>query len=165
MSLHTDLKNQLKDAMRAKDAERLAAIRAILCGFTYELIPKMRKPDEMLTDDETLPIVKRLVKQRKDSIEQFTKGGRAELAVAEEAELKILLTFLPAQMSEADIKKIAEEMKQKLGVTDKSKLGPLMGAVMRETKGRADGLVVKKVVEGLRSEERRVGKECRSRWS
>jgi len=149
MSLHTDLKNQLKDAMRAKDAERLAAIRAMLSAFTYELTAKMRKPDEMLTDDETLPIVKRLVKQRKDSIEQFTKGGRAELAVAEEAELKILLTFLPAQMSEADIKKIAEEMKQKLGVTDKSKLGPLMGAVMRETKGRADGLVVKKVVEGL----------------
>ena len=89
------------------------------------------------------------MKQRKDSAEQFRKGGREEMATAEEAECRILEAFLPAQMSEAEVRTIAEATKQKLGITDKTKLGQFIGAVMKETKGKADGGLVKKVVESL----------------
>lgn len=149
MSIHAGLKNQLKDAMRARDMDRLAAIRAMLAAFTNELVAKMNKPGQELPDDEAPGVIRRLVRQRKDSIGQFRKGGREELAQVEEKEMKILETFLPAQMSEEEIKRIAEAVKQKFGVIDKTKLGQLIGAVLKETKGKADGGAVKKIVESL----------------
>lgn len=149
MPIFKDIQTQLVDAMRAKDSARLNVLRSIKAACVNELVAKKRKPEGTLTGEETLTVIKRLVNQRKDSIEQFRKGGRKELAQAEEAELKVLETFLPAQMSEDEIKKIAAAVKTKLGITDKSKLGQLIGAVMRETKGRADGALVKKTLEGL----------------
>ena len=138
---------KIVEAMRAKDTERLSALRNLKAAFMTEAMT-LKKADP-LTDEEAFTVIKRLVKQRKDSADQFRKGGRAELAAAEEAESKILEAFLPAQMPEEEVRKIAEETKAKLGVTDKTKLGQLIGAVMKETKGRADGGVVKKVVESL----------------
>lgn len=159
MPIFNDIKTQLAAAMRAKDAVRLNTLRGIKTAFANELVAQKRSTNDTLSDDEALAVIRRLVKQRKDSIEQFRKGGREELARAEEAELKILETFLPAQMSEDEIRKIAEGVKAKLGVTDlpapndgqagKAKLGQLIGAVLKETKGRADGAVVKKIVETL----------------
>ncbi len=147
MSITETINTQIPDAMRAKDAERLSALRNLKAAFMTEAIALKKKGD--LTDDEAFAVVKRLVKQRKESAEQFIKGGRKELAKAEEAESKILEAFLPAQMPEAEVRKIAETTKKKLGTTDKAKLGQLIGAVMKETKGKADGAVVKKVVESL----------------
>lgn len=147
MSITDTINTQIPEAMRAKDRVRLSALRNLKAAFVTEAIA--RKKTDTLTDDEALAVIKRLVKQRKDSAEQFRNGGRAELASAEETELKILETFLPTQMSEADLRKVAEATKAKLGVTDKGKLGILIGAVMKETKGRADGSAVKKIVESL----------------
>ena len=93
--------------------------------------------------------MKKLVKQRKDSIEQFTNGGRPELAECEKYELGILEKYLPSAMPKAEIEKIATDLKAKLGITDKTKMGQLMGAVIKETKGKADGADVKEVVEKL----------------
>ena len=151
MSLFLDLQPHIIDAMRAKDAARLSAFRNLKAAFANELLALKHATTETLTDDEALAVVRRLTKQRKDSIEQFRKGAREELAAAEEAELKILEAFLPAPMSETEVRKIAEAIKQKLGITGKSKLGQLIGAVVKETKGRADGIVVKKVAESLLS--------------
>ena len=148
MSIHTDIKNQIKDAMRARDAVRLNALRNLSAGLQTELIAK-KTTDTELKDDETLTVIRRLVKQRKDSIEQFTKGGRKDLADDEKAELDILETYLPQMMSQKDIKKIAETKKAELGVTDKTKTGALMSAIMKELKGKADGADVKAVVESL----------------
>lgn len=148
MSIHTDIKNQIKDAMRARDAVRLNALRNLSAGLQTELIAK-KTTDTELKDDETLTVIRRLVKQRKDSIEQFTKGGRKDLADDEKAELDILETYLPQMMSQKDIKKIAETKKAELGVTDKTKTGTLMSAIMKELKGKADGADVKAVVESL----------------
>ncbi len=136
-------------AMRAKDSARLSALRNLKAAFANELLALKRSASETLSDDEALAVVKRLVKQRKDSIEQFRKGAREELACAEEAELKVLEAYLPQMMSESEVRKIAEATKAKLGITDKSKLGQFIGAVMKECKGRADGGVVKVVVESL----------------
>ena len=134
--------------MRAKDAILLSTIRGLLTAFTNEMIAKGLN-DEFLTDEQVITIIKRQVKQRNEAIEQFTKGSRNDLADKEKLELEILKKYLPEEMSEGDIKAIAEKKKAELNVTDKTKLGVLVGAVMKETKGKADGNVVKKIVEAL----------------
>ncbi len=135
--------------MLAKDQLALAVYRGILSSFTNELVSKGKTPQDTLADEECMTVIKRLAKQRKDSIEQFTTGGRPELAEAEKKELDLLETLLPATMSIDDIKVIAEAKKQELKIVDKAKMGLLMGAVIKETKGTADGGDVKKVVESL----------------
>lgn len=146
--IHQTIKEQLKDAMRAKDTLLLSTIRGLLTAFTNEMIAKGVN-DEFLTDEQVITIIKRQVKQRNEAIEQFTKGGRNDLADKEKLELEILKKYLPEEMSEGDIKVIAEKKKAELNVTDKTKLGVLVGVVMKETKGKADGSVVKKIVEAL----------------
>jgi uncharacterized protein len=147
--LHARIKEEIKNAMRAKEQLKLDTLRGMLTAFTNELVATRRTPQEMLSDEEALAVVKRLAKQRKDSIEQFTKGGRPELAEKEAKELAIIEGYLPTMMGRADIEKIAEAKKTELGVTDKSGLGKLIGAVMKECKGAADGSDVKAVVESL----------------
>ena len=149
MPITKDIDTQIPEAMRAKDSARLLALRNLKAAFANELIALKHSTNDALTDDEALAVIKRSVKQRKDSIDQFRKAGREELVAAEEAELKILESYLPAQMPEAEVRKIAEAVKAKLGVTVKAKLGQLIGAVLMETKGKADGGVVKKVVGSL----------------
>ena len=149
MSLQTDIREGIKTAMLAKDSLRTNVLRSILAAFTNELVAKGRKPQDALTDDEGITVIKRMVKQRKDSIEQFEKGGRADLAADEKAEMAILATFLPASTSKEDIKKVAVAKKAELGMTDKSKMGMLIGAVSKELKGKADGADIKEVVESL----------------
>ena len=147
--LHQQIKDEIKKAMLARETERLMAARNILAAFTNELVAKKQRPDEMLTDGDALAVLKRLAKQRKDSIEQFTIGNRPEMAAAETKELAFIESFLPAQMTREEIQKIAEQKKTELGINDKSKIGQLMGSVMKETKGQADGAVVKEVLEEL----------------
>lgn len=147
--LHQQIKDEIKKAMLAKELERLSALRNISTAMTNESMAKGHKPDELLDDDGAIIVLKRLVKQRKESIEQFTIGNRPEKAEEEKRELVIVESFLPAQMSREDILKIAETKKAELGITDKTKFGQLMGAVTKETKGTADGNLVKEVVESL----------------
>jgi len=125
----------------------LTTLRGVLAAFTNEAVALKRKPQDKLSDPEAVAVIRRLVKQRKDSIEQFEKGGRKDLADNEKAELKILEEFLPAQMSEEKLREIVLAKKEETGITDKSKMGQLMGAVIKETKGEADGALVKKIVE------------------
>ena len=147
--LHQQIKDQIKEAMLARDSVRLNTLRGLLAAFTNEAVAKKRKPDEMLSDEEALDVIRRAVKQRKDSVEQFTAGGRTDLAEAEQIELAILEVYLPQMMSRDEIRTVAEQKKTELGVTDKSKMGMFMGAVMKELKGKADGEDVKAVVEEL----------------
>ncbi len=147
--MHQKLKDQIKEAMLARDTVRLNVLRGIVTACTNELVAQKRKPQEMLTDEETLNVIRRGVKQRKDSIEQFTKGGREDLVDVEKTELVILESYLPQMMSKEDVQKIVLQKKEELGITDKSKVGVLMSAIMKELKGKADGSVVKDVVEGL----------------
>ena len=144
-----EIKEKIKDAMKARDEIKLSVLRGLSAAFTNELVATKRKPDEELTDDEAIAVIKKEAKQRRESIEQFKSGGRNELAEKEEKELAILSEYLPEEMSRQEIEKIANIKKAELGVTDKSKMGILMGAVMKETKGKADGAVVKEVVDLL----------------
>lgn len=147
--LHKQIKEGVKIALLSKDTIRLSVLRGLLAAFTNELVANKRKPQEELSDEEIIAVIRRAVKQRKDSIYQFTKGGRKDLAESEEAELNILETFLPKMMSKEDVKKKVEEVKTKLGITDKSKIGQLIGATMKELNGLADGNDVKEAAERL----------------
>lgn len=146
--MHINIKTELVEAMRAKDSIRVSVLRNLIAAFTNELVAKGKKPQDEITEDEALAVIKRQVKQRKDSIEQFRKGNREDLVEREEAELKILERYLPAQMNREEIKKIALPLKEKMGA-DKSKMGMFMGALMKELKGQADGSDVKAVVEEI----------------
>ncbi len=148
MSVQQTIRDGVKQAMIAKDTVRLTVLRGLISAFMTEAMDK-NKDQEALTDEEVLAVIKRAVKQRKDSIDQFTKGNRMDLVANEAAELKILETFLPQMMSKDDIKKVAEAKKVELGITDKNGLGKFVGVLMKELKGQADGNDVKEVVESL----------------
>lgn len=149
MSLHETIKDTLKEALKAKEAVRLQTVRSMLTAFTNELVATGRKPQDWLNDAEVLTVIKRLAKQRKESIVQYEAANRPELAVPEKAELIVLESYLPQMMSHDEIRPVAEAKKAELGADDKSKLGVLVGAVMKELAGKADGGDVKTVVESL----------------
>ena len=144
-----ELKEAMKDAMRAKDSVRLGVIRGLMAAATNEAVVKGKGPDGILSDEEMLTVITRASKQRKDSIEQFEAGGRPELAEGEKVELAMLMTMLPAQMSHDEIVVAATAKAAELGVTDKTGANKLMGMLMKDLKGRADGNDVKTVVDGM----------------
>jgi uncharacterized protein len=148
MSLQTDIKAQMIEAMKAKDATRLSVIRGLLSSFTNEAVAKKRRPDEELSDEEVMTVITRAVKQRKDSIEQFEKGGRPELAEAEKVELVILEAYLPKQMSREEIFAYVKEKADKEQPAPDKK-NQFMGMIMKELKGKADGTLVKEAVDSL----------------
>jgi uncharacterized protein YqeY len=147
MGLFQKIQDEAKKAMIAKDTLRLNTLKSVKAVFLNELINKPGKNE--LTDDEAVAVIKRLVKQRKDSIDQFRAGGREDLVKNEEDELKILEVYLPKMMSKEEILKIAEKKKVELGITDKTKSNILMSGLMKDLKGRADGSDVKSVVDQL----------------
>ena len=147
--LHEQIKGGIKEAMMAKDSVRLETYRGMISAFTNELVSKNRTPQEILTDEEALAVITRLAKQRKDSIEQFKKGGREDLVKEEEAQLKILETYLPKLMGKSEVETVARAKKDELGITDATKKGMLMSALMKDLKGKADGGMVKEAVDSL----------------
>jgi uncharacterized protein YqeY len=146
--MQEQIKAELKPAMIAKDSVRVGTIRLILAAFTNELVTQGRPPTDPLTDEDVLKVVKRLAKQRKDSIDQFVSAGRPELAEDEKAELAVIETFLPAAMSEAEIE---EKVKARIAAepVDPTKKGQFVGTMMKELGGTADGAVVKAVIDRL----------------
>ncbi len=149
MTLHETIKNQIKDALRAKDTIRLETLRGLNALALNEMLTSGGK-DEFLPDDKMQALVKRSVKQRKDSIEQFTKGGREDLASKERVELGILDSFLPSMMPYSQVKIIVQQridtMKSQ-GTFDPKSSGKAVGMIMKELAGKADGMDVKKAVE------------------
>ena len=151
MTKHEEIKAELKTALKNKEATKLLVIRALLTAFTNESVAKGSTPQDMLSDDEVLMVIKRQAKQRKDSIEQYQNAGRQELADVEKAELEILETYLPTMLSQEELEPIVKAKIDELNIGDKTKIGMLIGAVMKETKGQADGEDVKAVAERLLS--------------
>jgi len=149
--LTAQIRTDMTAAMKAKNDLRVQTLRGALAAFTNELVAKGRKPTEELADADAIAVLKRLAKQRKEAVELFSKGGRAELAEKETSELKILEEYLPQGASREEIEKVARAKKEELGVVDASGAGKLTGAVMKELAGRADGNDVKAVVAQLLS--------------
>lgn len=142
------IKSEIKPAMLAKDVIRLGTLRMLLAAFTNELVTQGRPPAEALSDEDCLKVIKRLAKQRKDSIEQFNAGGRPDLAENEQKELAVIETFLPAQMTEEEI---TTRIKAKLTESplDPTKKGQFIGMMMKELGSTADGATVKTIIDDL----------------
>ena len=145
--IQKDIQEQIGAAMKARDTVRLNTLRGLSAAFVNELVAKGEKPTEDLPDEDALAVIRREVKKRKEAADAFEKGGRAESAEKERSEQAILEAYLPQMMSREEIKKTVDVKKAELNVTDKKDMGRLMGAVMQELKGKADGGDVKTVVE------------------
>lgn len=134
----------MTDAMRAKDTLRLSVLRMMKSAVKNKEIEKMKPLDE----SEVLSVLSTLVKQRKDSVDQFRRGGREELAQKEEAEIKIIEEYLPAAASEDDIRKAIEEAVQETGASSIKDMGKVMKAALARLAGKsADGARVSQMVK------------------
>lgn len=151
MAIHETLKQSIPEALRAHDEVKLRTLRSLVTAMTNEVVAKKRKPDEFLTDEEALAVLKRAANQRKDSIEQFEAAGRNELAEPEKFELAIIESYLPQLMNREEITAVARAKMTELGVSSKADAGKFTGSLMKELKGKADGADVKVVVDSLLS--------------
>jgi uncharacterized protein len=147
MNIKQTIDDRLKEAMKAKDETTLTVLRGIKTAFTNKLVADGGTPQDEISDEKALEVLKTAAKQRKDSIEQFGKGGRDDLIESEQKELAIIEEYLPETMGLDQIREVVLKKKEEMGVTDKGGMGQLMGAVMSELKGQADGGDVKRVVE------------------
>jgi len=136
----------LKQAMLAKDAARLSTLRLLKSAIEYH---KIEKKQETLTDADVTGVIKKQIKQRQDSIEGFTKGGRADLVATEAAELVVLKGYLPEELSPAQVEALVKEAIAELGATTRAEMGKVMKAVQAKTDGRADNRQVSQLVATL----------------
>lgn len=146
MSLETQIPEELKTAMKAKDKVRVGTLRTILSGIKY--LKAEGRHDEV-TDDDVITIINREVKKRRDSIEMYESNNRPELAENEKAEVAILMEYLPAQLTEDEIRAIITETIAEVGAASPADKGKLMGALMPKVKGKADGKLVNTLVTEL----------------
>lgn len=140
------IRNEIKVAMKEKNSSKLNALRSLSAAFTNELVSQRQAPDSPVNDDVALKVIKRAVKQRKDSIAQFEAGGRMDLAENERTELAYIEPFLPHGPSTEEIRAVVLAKKAALGISDKSGIGTLTGAVMKEFGGTADGNEVRAII-------------------
>jgi uncharacterized protein YqeY len=145
--LKEKIQNDLKENLKAGNKEAVSALRMLFSEIKNTEIQKQKK--DGLSEDEIIEVVLREVKKRKDSIRQYREGGRKDLAEQEEKELEILTGYMPEQLGEDEIKKIAQEIIGKINASGKSDFGKVMGAMMKEVKGKTDGALVGKVVKEL----------------
>ena len=146
MTLQERLGQEIKSAMLAKDAERLGALRMLKSTIGYILI---EKKSEALSDADFVSVVQKEIKKRRDSIEQFEKGGRPELATKEKQEIGILENFLPQQLSPDELEKVVRDAIAETGATSKKEMGAVMKAVQAKVAGRADGKTISQLVGKL----------------
>ena len=134
MTLKERITDDMKSAMRAGEKERLGTIRLVLAAI------KQREVDERITldDGQVLAALEKMIKQRKESITQFENGGRSDLVAKEQAELSVLQTYLPAQMSDAEIDALIAEAVATSGATSIKDMGKVMGLVKAKAQGKAD---------------------------
>jgi uncharacterized protein YqeY len=145
--LHEQIEAELKSALKSGEKEKVGVLRFLISAIKNYQIENKLKGEEYLKDEDIIAVVRRQVKQRKDSIAEYEKGGRQELADKEKSELAVLDNYLPAQADEAKIREVVKAKKESLGIADKSGFGRLMGEAMAELKGQAEGDAVKKIVE------------------
>lgn len=148
MSLLERLNNDMKQAMRDKDKEKLSVIRMVKSSLQNEAI---KLGTSALSIEQELTVLTREVKQRKDSLQEFEKAGRQDLADKLDGELNILHAYLPQQLTEEEVRTIVQETIAEVGASSKADMGKVMGAIMPKVKGKADGAIVNKLVAQLLS--------------
>lgn len=150
MNLYETIGTHLKEAMKSGDTLRRDTLRLLQSAIKNVAIEKRKAPAEF-SDDEVEDVLRRLVKQRKDSIEQYRAGNRADLAEKEEAELTLLAAYLPQAMPEEELTVLVTEVLSEAGLTSKTQMGQAMGIAMKQVAGRASGDDVRRIVEDFLS--------------
>lgn len=149
--LRDQLENDLKEAMRSRDRVRLQTIRSLRAALMHKEIELRTAADGELTEQIAGAILQKQAKQRRDSIEQFTEAGRDDLASKEIAELSIIESYLPEQLSEEEIRSTVASVIEKTGAASMKDMGRVMGPSIKALQGRADGRLVQKIVRDLLS--------------
>lgn len=145
MSLSDRLNEDMKQAMKSQDKFKLSVIRMVRSTIKNSEID-LKRP---LDDNEVLDVLTREIKQRKDSLQEFSKAGREDLADNLSAELVILAEYMPQQLSEEEVKAIVQQTIQQIGASSKADMGKVMTALMPQVKGRADGKIINQLVQQL----------------
>lgn len=146
MAIVDDVTSQMKDAMRAKDALRLATLRSMRSAFLNEM---KKDGSDSVSDAVCETLLRKLEKQRKESIDAFTKGGREEMADTERAELAVIQEFLPQLADEAQTRSWVEAAIAETGASLPKEMGKVMGALMKAHKADLDGNIARKIVQEL----------------
>lgn len=147
MSLDANLNNEIKNAMLQKEEAKLRTLRAIKSAF---LLAKTEKGGNgQISEEQELKVLQKLFNQRKESFEIFTKENRAELAAKEKEEMDIIGAYLPAQLSNEELKSAIQQIIQTLGVTSIKEMGKVMGAASKQLQGKAEGGRISSVVKEL----------------
>ena len=142
MELRHKIEQSLKDAMREKNENKRDALRMVLTALKLKEKEIRREPDQA----ETMQVISSLIKQRRDSAEQFRAGGREDLAAKEEDEIRILQDFLPVQLSTEELETLVSEAISETGATSQKEMGRVMKALMPKVGGRADGKTLNEMV-------------------
>lgn len=147
MSLELKINGEIKAAMIARDSERLEALRAVKAALLLEKTKEGATGD--ITEEAELKILQKLVKQRRESAGIYSNAGRQDLASKELLEASVIETFLPQQLSEAEVKEIVQKIITETGAASVKDMGRVMGAVTRVIAGRADNKMISEIVRGL----------------
>jgi len=147
MSIKDQIMADLKEAMKNKEKERLRVLRSLKSKMLEREINERKGGEAELSDEQAIEVLMKAAKQRKESIEQFEEGGRDDLASSEQEELEVIESYLPEMLSEEEVRDVTREKIEELGAEDMSDMGQVMGVLMQELKGKAEGSVVSKVVK------------------
>ena len=148
MNLELLINEELKNAMKNQEKDKLDALRSIKKAIIeFKTSGSGKELDEV----ESVKLLNQQVKMRRDSIDMYEKAGRNELADKEKVELELILSFLPKHLSEVEIKEVVLKIKSEFGINSPSEMGKLMGAVMKELSGKADGRIIQTIVKEILS--------------
>lgn len=147
MSVKDQIFADLKEAMKAKDQDKLRVLRSLKAKLMEAEISERKGGEATLSDQSAIQVITKAAKQRKESIDQFTKGGREDLVANEELELAIIEAYLPEMMSEDEVRKIVQDKIASVGATGPQDMGKVMGPLMGQLRGKADGSLVSQLVK------------------
>ncbi|WP_234568002.1 GatB/YqeY domain-containing protein [Rhodohalobacter sp. 614A] len=147
MSLRDKILDDLKTAMKAKDADRLNVLRSLKAKLLEKEISERKGGEATLSDEQVVEVLMKAAKQRKESIDQFEGGGRDDLAKKEKYELEVIEDYLPEMMDDDEVRKAVVEQIDKMGASDMSDMGKVMGALMGRLKGKAEGATISRIVK------------------
>ena len=147
MSIKDKIFADIKEAMKAKETDKLRVLRSLKAKLLEKEISERKGGEAELSDEQATEVLMKAAKQRKESIEQFEKGGRDDLAENEKKELEIIDAYLPEMMDEDEVRKVVQQKIEAVGATGMQDMGKVMGPLMGQLKGKADGSLVSKVVK------------------
>lgn len=147
MAIQEQILADLKTAMKNKQKDRLKVLRSLKSKLLEREISERKGGEASLSDEQVVEVLMKAAKQRKESIDQFQEGGREDLVEAEQKELEVIESYLPEMLSEEEIRDIAQQKIEQLDAQNMADMGKVMGAVMSELKGKAEGSLVSKVVK------------------